>query len=50
MLVCTWITESKEWRNFKKVIDNAIMSTNNSIHGDEDWGVEVNKPIKTGIY
>ena len=43
------MTEQQK-RNFKKVIDNAIMSTNNSIHGDEDWGVEINKPIKTGIY
>ena len=42
------ILEYKDWRNFKKVIDKAIMSANNSIHGNEDWVVEINKPIKTG--
>ena len=40
--------EYKDWRNFKKVIDKAIISANNSIPGNEDWIVEVNKPIKTG--
>ncbi len=38
----------KEWRNFKKVIDKAITSANNSISNNKDWIVEVNKPIKTG--
>ncbi len=42
------VLEYRDWRNFKKVIDKAIMSANNSIHGNEDWVVEVNKPIKTG--
>ena len=42
------VLEYKDWRNFKKVIDKAVMSANNSIHGNEDWVVEVNKPIKTG--
>ena len=42
------VLEYKDWRNFKKVIDKAIMSANNSVHGNEDWVVEVNKPIKTG--
>ena len=42
------VLEYKDWRNFKKVIDKAIMSANNSIHGNEYWVVEVNKPIKTG--
>ena len=42
------VLEYKEWRNFKKVIDKAIMSANNSIHGNEDWVVEFNKPIITG--
>ena len=42
------VLEYKDWRNFKKVIDKAIMSANNSIHGNEDWVVEINKPIKTG--
>ncbi len=38
----------KEWRNFEKVIDKAIISAKNSISNREDWVVEVNKPIKTG--
>ena len=42
------VLEYKDWRNFKKVIDKAKMFANNSIHGNEDWVVEVNKPIKTG--
>lgn len=42
------VLEYKDWRNFKKVIDKAKMSANNSIHGNEDWVVDVNKPIKTG--
>ena len=42
------VLEYKEWRNFKKVIDKAIMSANNSIHGNEDLVVEFNKPIITG--
>ena len=42
--------EYKDWRNFKKVIDKAIISANNSIqiHSNQDWLVDVNKPIKTG--
>ena len=42
------VLEYKDWRNFKKVIDKAIMSANNSIQGNEDWAVEINKPITTG--
>ena len=42
------VLEYKDWRNFKKVIDKAIISANNSIKGNEDWVVEINKPIKTG--
>lgn len=42
------VLEYKDWRNFKKVIDKAIMSANNSIQGNEDWVVEINKPITTG--
>ena len=38
----------KDWRNFEKVIDKAIVSAKNSISNREDWVVEVNKPIKTG--
>ena len=40
--------EYKEWRNFEKVIKKAITSAENSISRNEDWLVEVNKPIKTG--
>ena len=42
------VLEYKEWRNFRKVIDKAVLSANNSIVNEEDWVVEVNKPIKTG--
>ena len=40
--------EYRDWRNFKKVIDKAIMSAKNSFSDEEDWVVETNKPIKTG--
>ena len=42
------VLEYKDWRNFKKVIDKAIISAKNSVSNKEDWVVEVNKPIKTG--
>ena len=42
------VLEYKDWRNFKKVIDKATISANNSISDNKDWAVEVNKPIKTG--
>ena len=42
------VLQYKEWRNFKKVIDKAILSANNSTSSEKDWLVEVNKPIKTG--
>ena len=42
------ILEYKDWRNFQKVIDKAVLSANNSVSSEEDWVVEVNKPIKTG--
>ena len=42
------VLEYKDWRNFQKVIDKAVLSANNSVSGKEDWVVEVNKPIKTG--
>ena len=41
------VLEYKDWRNFQKVIDKAVISAKNSISDKEDWGVEVNKPIKT---
>ena len=40
--------EYKEWRIFRKVIDKAVLSVKNSVVNEEDWVVEVNKPIKTG--
>ena len=42
------VLEYRDWRNFKKVIDKAIMSAKNSFSDEEDWVVETNKPIKTG--
>ena len=42
------VLEYKDWRNFQKVIDKAVLSANNSFSSEEDWVVEVNKPIKTG--
>ena len=40
--------EYKDWRNFQKVIEKAVLSVNNSVSSEEDWLVEINKPIKTG--
>ena len=40
--------EYKDWRNFQKVIDKAVLSANNSVSSEKDWLVEVNKQIKTG--
>lgn len=42
------VLEYKDWRNFQKVIDKAVISAKNSVSDIEDWVVEVNKPIKTG--
>lgn len=42
------VLEYKDWRNFQKVIDKAVISAKNSVSAEEDWGVEINKPIKTG--
>ena len=42
------ILEYQDWRNFKKVIDKAVISAKNSVSDKDDWIVEVNKPIKTG--
>ena len=42
------VLEYKDWRNFQKVIDKAVLSANNSVSNEEDWVVEINKPIKTG--
>ena len=40
--------EYKNWRNFQKVINKAVLSANNSVSSEEDWIVEINKSIKTG--
>ena len=42
------VLEYKDWRNFQKVIDKAVLSANNSVSSKEDWVFEINKPIKTG--
>ena len=42
------VLEYKDWRNFQKVIDKAVISAENSISCKNVWVVEVNKPIKTG--
>ena len=42
------VLEYKDWRNFKKVIDKAVISAENSISCKNVWVVEVNKSIKTG--
>jgi len=42
------VLEYKDWRNFKKVIDKAVISARNSVSTKDYWIVEVNKPIKTG--
>ena len=42
------VLEYKEWRNFLKVLNKAILSAKNSVSNKQDWVVEVNKPIITG--
>ena len=42
------VLEYKDWRNFKKVIDKAVISAENSISCKNVWVVEVNKSIKMG--
>lgn len=42
------VLEYKGWRNFQKVIDKAITSAQNSVSFEENWIVEITKPIKTG--
>ena len=41
------VLEYKDWRNFQKVIDKAITSAQNSVSFEENWIVEITKPIKT---
>ena len=42
------VLEYKDWRNFERVVNKAVISAKNSTNIDEDWVVEVNTPIKTG--
>ena len=42
------VLEYKDWRNFNKVIDKAIISANNSYPNQNYWGVEVTTPINSG--
>jgi len=42
------ILEYKDWRNFNKVIDKAIISANTSYPNQNIWGVEVTTPINSG--
>ena len=42
------VLEYKDWRNFQKVIDKAITSARNGVSFEENWVVEITKPIKTG--
>ena len=42
------VLEYKDWRNFEKVIKKAILAAENSVSKNEEWVVEVNKPIITG--
>ena len=42
------LLEYKDWRNFNKVIDKAIITSNNSFPNQNLWGVEVTTPINSG--
>lgn len=42
------VLEYKDWRNFKKVIEKSIISSNNFSKYSNHWIVEINRPIKTG--
>ena len=42
------VLEYKNWRNFNRVIDKAIISANISYPNENYWGVEVNIPINSG--
>ena len=42
------VLEYKDWRNFNKVIDKAIISSNTSYPNQNYWGVEVTTPINSG--
>ena len=40
------VLEYKDWRNFQKVIDKAVISANNSVSSKDEQLVEVNKLSK----
>ncbi len=42
------VLEYALWQNFDNVIKKAIISANNSKNKDDDWVIEINKPITTG--
>ena len=42
------VLEYKNWRNFNRVIDKAIISANISYSNENYWGVEVGTPINSG--
>ena len=42
------VLEYKNWRNFNRVIDKAIISANISYPNENYWGVEVSTPINSG--
>ena len=42
------VLKYRDWRNFQKVVDKAIISVKNSVSDNGGWVVGVNKPIKTG--
>ena len=42
------VLEYKDWWNFNKVIDKAIISANNSYPNQNLWGVEITTPINSG--
>ena len=42
------VLEYKNWRNFNRVIDKAIISAKTSYPNQNYWGVEVNTPINSG--
>ena len=42
------VLKYRDWRNFQKVVDKAIISAKNSVLDNGDWVVDVNRPIKTG--
>ena len=39
------VLEYKDWRNFQKVLDKAVISAKNSVSDKDDWIVNFNNPI-----